>query len=325
MKDQEKKLWDLYCALTNTLHWSIVGFIALLGLWLFYIFVGGYLVGISILLAFLLRNTVLSRKKEKVINPFGFVYGMFGSPTYLYREREFYEKTNEYMKSVWPKSRSWIATLYPYVLVTIFTIIFWRGAISDKLPASDILPATIILSIMGFITGLGGFLLEWALKVSKARDPEKISKFFGMPTEQWKVDLRPVRRPSSITALMMLFYGLGVFGIVFALVSLAGGVFGVRLIFSMGNMESLLILSGGTALIGSFCLGGGYYLQKMMKGGGVIGILLSILVLFFAVPAFIVVPLVGQIPVSPYHAIWMFGGPLAVIYIIKRNWKKFRG
>ncbi len=322
MKDQSKKILDLHNAIDNSLGWLVCGYVVYLVIFLFSIYVGGYPAGITSLAGAFIGDLHYRRKAYKrVVNPFAHIHGLVGSPTYLYREKEFYKKAGKYMEWAWPqreKLSSWKLFTYHYFVIVVFTLLFWNGNIN--VPQADILLATIVVSVVTFFLAMPIGIWIVALGLWAARDPEKISKFFGVPTKVWKPDLKPIKRPASITALMLFFYGIGAIGLAQAPATLIGKIFGIRVIYSLDNSSlDLLILSGGVAFIGAFFLAAGYGMQKMAKGGALIAIVLAFMGMIVAFP------LSKQYFIPIYYAILVFVVCLGILYLIKRNWKKFRG
>jgi hypothetical protein len=314
-----KKIKDLNTAITNTFGFLTLGLICVWAVILFSIYSVGFWVGISCLFGRVIGDSFYKKiLKDKVINPFDHAYGPYGSSTYQ-KDREFYEQVNNYMRKTKPKNEFSKIVLAPYILLIVFTILFW-GGVGFAFP----IPIVITISLLNFFFSIFGGL-QPIVNLWQASTPHKISEFFGVPMSKWKADFKPVKRPPSVTGITLLFFGLGFSGMILAPTSLIGKMLNIRLIFPLENTAMLVSLSVGAALIGGFCLWAGFGLKKMTKEGAGGAVMLCFFPLFLGVIAFIVAPLAGQTPVPIYHSLWVFGIPIGVIYIIKRNWSKFKG
>ena len=320
-KPRKKKIWDLYVMLNRTFWTSVIGCIAVTVFAIVLIYLGGFWVGISSIFGLLLGDIVFLRdyiQKKKPLNPIDRAYGIF--PSWEHKlDVEFYKEVDKYIRKTAPTHNPLILKIPFYVILIILSILFWRGVATD-------LPTIVAIGIVCFITSLG-FSGGWILMTIdwKAKDPAKISKFFGVPSREWKVDFEPVKRPSSITGLMLVFYSLGVFSLALAPAILVGKVLNVRLILPLEDTVGIVLGSAGAALLGFFFLATSIGLRKMMKGGAMAVFIWCALALFIGVMAFMVVPLgMGRFPLPLYHAIWSLAAPLVAIYVIRRNWRKFR-
>lgn len=319
MKTREKKVWDMYVATKNVLRFSVGTFLIMLVWPLVTVYAGGLWAGIfSLLGASVAHGIYYFRMKKRMgaENPFDWCYGIAGSPTYK-RDKEFYEKVSEYMQRITPEYKPQIVILLSYIVVVIPLLL-------RPIEIIGVADAAGVALIYFFFVAIGHVMFYRIVMARHAKNPNKISRFFGVSEKEWKIDIKPAPRPPSVTGLMLMFFGTGIFGLALAPASLIGKMLEVRLIFPLESITMLVTLSGGAALLGGFCLWVGLGLRKMTKEGAGGAVMLCFFPLSLGVIAFVIAPLAGQVPIPPYHAIWVFGIPIGVIYIIKRNWRKFR-
>lgn len=311
MKDLTKKLRELDVGLTNILFSTVFLFFLLL-FFASLVYFSGFFAGLLWLMGATIGN-IFFFWKNGVINPLN--VGRISK----YPDNEFHRRVEEYMRVACARYNPWQFTIFSYGIVLVPMLL------SPNCTPLNRLPDVAVVGV--FIYSILVVVQHMFMRALKARNPTKISEFFGVPEKEWRVDLMPAPRPLSITGVTLLFYGLAVFGFGLALALVVGKIIDVRILLPLELFTNIdiAIFSIGASILGSFCLATAHYLRKMRLEGAWAAILLCFMPIIMDVFAFVIFPLgTGRFPIPLYHAVWMIGVPLAVILIIKKYWRKFR-
>lgn len=323
-----KRLWE-FCEACKACG-TFFGFL-FLAAFLVIIFITFQAGGLSTSLAYSMGALLatLGYRKTKFKKKFSTYFPMdlkllgLGKP---YNHLRRHEKLYEYIQKVKSEINVWIVYLLFSLPLLACGVLFPELRIAGAL--------AIIVMVGGFVVSLVLILfLNITLEMYKARDPHRISRFFNIPERKWRIEFQPYERPFSI-ACVSLFYCIAatilfILGLSMIIAALTGAHFFIIDIFripaewgrttAMGAMGATFV---GFSIVGYTTA---RRLWIMSKVGAIFGVFLSSLVLFIGVFTYLITPLFfGYFGASIYHAVWIVGTPILIIYFARKHWRKFR-
>jgi len=181
----------------------------------------------------------------------------------------------------------------------------------------------VVAAMVGVGYGVGAWPIIEAQTWHMARNPRRISQFFGVSESKWKkIDLMgpPVPRPPSVTYISIPFIAVGAFGILASLLT----IFRVPPFITQYNPVAF----GALYVFISACilLVGRWLLQMRKEGALLVGfsafcvLLLSLLVLVksFVEPISLEILIKWDIPAFLGLCI-----SLPTLWVLKKHWEKF--
>lgn len=244
----------------------------------------------------------------------------------LYNHLRHHEKLYGYIQKVKSEINVWIVYLLFSLPLLACGVLFPELRITGAL--------ALIVMVGGFVAPLVLILfLNITLEMYKARDPRRISEFFNISEKKWRIELQPYKRPFSIACVSLLhciaatiFFILGWSMIIAALTGTHLFILDVFRIPAEWGRSTVMGAMGATFVGFSIV---GYMTARrfwiMSKVGAIFGVFLSSLVLFIGVFTYLIAPLLfGYVGASIYHAIWIVGIPILIIYFARKHWRKFR-
>jgi hypothetical protein len=284
-------------------------------------------------------SIVLRLVRRKRRSPLEFYLCGYGRVyAYLADDREFYDMVSDYCQPLYREIqrnlwRNTILVLLPALVGTIMSVLFpypiGRLSLLDEIAFSAGLALLYALTAFGF---------DWVLLFSlKAKDPNRLSQFFGVPLEEWKIEEMVARgklkRTPIAMGLSLLIFVSGALGLFGAILVIVDGLTRLSLPiiaeFTKRDLwRDVMPAAAGYLILGVLLIYAGKQLWWMRKTGAIMAIGFGLMPLVLGIFSIFdsIDKSIHGIPLDK----GCLCGPLfltlgvLVVLLTKKEWRKFR-
>jgi hypothetical protein len=308
-------------ALLNGYWTYVLGWLLLIGLAGLFVYLSGCCVGILSLITIFLTTILVAVRWEKmpeVLHPYELSFYGYRPYKKVREKSYFYRASLEYMQRACSEVKPWWGGLLSGAFIALMTVLFPGGVEPAGLRACALL--SVFCSFLGTWAGCTSFVYI------KAKNPHRLSEFFGIPLVQWKTEEMVVRkiikRIPIVTGLALLFLIAGVvvfsYGIIVIVNKLVWPKLPLPLFYFDKSVGDVLAVGTSYMLMGGAGILSGKWLWYMTKSGAVTAAVTTLFPLFIGC-LFILFPGPPRICGG-----LLIAASILVFLLLKKEWRKFR-